>query len=200
MSKDNARARRAKPSGGAAGGAARTSSRRRPQVADRWAREQSDERAALLAELIQANRAYQSAVEKMDEAFGRLLGVNRTDGRCLDVIDQRPGLTAGELATAVGLSPGAVTTVLDRLEQRGLVRRTRDSGDRRRVTVELTEEANRMAWEAYGPLGQMGAPMIEEMSDKDLKTVIRFLRGGMDINERRAQQLLETEKPAPGGI
>ena len=41
----------------------------------------------------------------MDEAFCKLAGVNRTDGRCLDVIDQRPGLTAGELAAAVGLSP-----------------------------------------------------------------------------------------------
>ena len=57
----------------------------------------AEERSArgLLRELIQVNRAYQTAVEKMDEAFFALLGVNRTDGRCLDVIDQRPGLTAG---------------------------------------------------------------------------------------------------------
>src|SRR5215207_6026924 len=124
--------------------------RGRPQVSTTWAAGQSEERAELLRELLAANRAYQSAVEKMDEAFCRLLGVNRTDGRCLDVIDQRPGLTAGELAKAVGLSPGAATTALDRLEQRGFVRRTRDSQDRRRVTVEPTEEASRRAWEAYG--------------------------------------------------
>src|SRR5215207_427393 len=122
----------------------------RPQILTDWARGLTEERAALLQELIRVNRAYQSAVEKMDEAFCRLLGVNRTDGRCLDVIDQRPGLTAGELAKAVGLSPGAATTALDRLEQRGFVRRTRDSQDRRRVTVEPTEEASRRAWEAYG--------------------------------------------------
>jgi DNA-binding MarR family transcriptional regulator len=162
----------------------------RPRISTEWAEGHSEERRKLLMELIAANRAYQSAVEKMDEAVCRLLGVNRTDGRCLDVIDQRPGLTAGELATAVGLSPGAVTTALDRLEQRGFVRRTRDPEDRRRVMVELTEEATRAAWEAYGPLGQMGAPMIEEMSDSDLATLIRFLRGGTEINERRAQELL----------
>src|SRR5215213_7567897 len=98
----------------------------RPQITTELAQGQSEERGALIGELIQANRAYQSAVEKMDEAFCRLLGVNRTDGRCLDVIDQRPGLTAGELAAAVGLSRGAVTTVLDRLENRGLVTRNRD--------------------------------------------------------------------------
>jgi DNA-binding MarR family transcriptional regulator len=162
----------------------------RPQLSAEWARGHSEERTKLLTELIRANRAYQSAVEKMDEAFCRLLGVNRTDGRCLDVIDQRPGLTAGELATAVGLSPGAVTTVLDRLEARGFVRRTRDPDDRRRVMVELTEDANRRAWEAYGPLGEMGAPFIDELSDKELEALIRYLRGGTEINERRAQQLL----------
>jgi DNA-binding MarR family transcriptional regulator len=166
------------------------SKEQRPQISTEWAEGHSEERTKLLVELIAANRAYQSAVEKMDEAFCRLLGVNRTDGRCLDVIDQRPGLTAGELAAAVGLSPGAATTALDRLEQRGYVRRTRDSQDRRRVMVELTEEANRAAWEAYGPLGEMGRPFIEEMSDSDLETLIRFLRGGTEINERRAQELL----------
>ena len=163
----------------------------RPQIATELAKGQGEKRAALLDELIRANRAYQTAVEKMDDAFCRVLGVNRTDGRCLDVIDQRPGLTAGELAKAVGLSPGAVTTALDRLEEHGLVRRTRDPNDRRRVTLAPTEEASRRAWEAYGPLGEMGAPFITALSDKDLRTLTRFLRGGAEINERRAQELLD---------
>ena len=132
------------------------------------------------------NRAYQTAVEKMDEAFCKRIGVNRTDGRCLDVIDQRPGLTAGELAEAVGLSPGAVTTALDRLEQPRLRDPHRDPDDRRRVTLQPTPEAGRLAWEAYGPLGEMGGPMIAELSDEQLEAVIRFLRGGTEINERRA--------------
>jgi DNA-binding MarR family transcriptional regulator len=168
-------------------------SNERPRIATEWAQGLSKRRAALLGEVVEVNRAYQSAVEKMDEAFCRLLGVNRTDGRCLDVIDQRPGLTAGELAVAVGLSPGAVTTVLDRLEERGFVTRTRDPEDRRRVTVKLTPDANRLAWEAYGPLGEMGGPMIGEFSDKELEAVIRFLQIGTEINERRAQELLGGE-------
>jgi DNA-binding MarR family transcriptional regulator len=168
----------------------------RPQIVTEWARGLSEERVALLQQLIEVNRAYQTAVEKMDEAFCRLLGVNRTDGRCLDVIDQRPGITAGELATAVGLSPGAVTTAVDRLEGRGFVNRTRDPDDRRRVTLKLTPEANRRAWEAYGPLGEMGGPLIAELSDKELEAVIRFLRGGTEINERRADEILSDAAPA----
>jgi DNA-binding MarR family transcriptional regulator len=166
----------------------------RPQILTDGAQGLSEERTALLQELIRVNRAYQSAVEKMDEAFCKLLGVNRTDGRCLDVIDQRPGLTAGELAVAVGLSRGALTTALDRLEGRGFVIRTRDPADRRRVTLKLTPDANRKAWEAYGPLGEMGGPMLGELSDDELEAVIRFLRGGTEINELRADQILSEER------
>jgi DNA-binding MarR family transcriptional regulator len=162
----------------------------RPQITTDWTRGLSEKRRALLEELVRENRAYQTAVETMDAAFFESLGVNRTDGRCLDVIDQRPGLTAGELAATVGLSAGALTTALDRLEARGFVTRTRDPDDRRRVTLKLTPEANRLAWEAYGPLGELGRPVIENLSDRDLAAVIRFLRGGTEINERRASELL----------
>jgi DNA-binding MarR family transcriptional regulator len=162
----------------------------RPQIVTEWSEGLSEERVALLKELIQVNRAYQTAVEKMDDAFFKLVGVNRTDGRCLDVIDQRPGITAGELAVAAGLSPGAVTTVLDRLEARGFVKRERDPDDRRRVTLKLTPEANRLAWEAYGPLADMGGPFIRGATDEELEAVIRFLRAGTEINERRANELL----------
>jgi DNA-binding MarR family transcriptional regulator len=162
----------------------------RPQIITEWAQGLSDERVALLQELIAENRAYQTAVEKMDEAFCKLAGVNRTDGRCLDVIDQNPGLTAGELAAAVGLSPGAVTTALDRLEARGFVTRTRDPSDRRRVTLQITPKFGRLAWAAYGPLGEMGGPFIGELSDDELGAIVRFLRGGTEINQQRADQLL----------
>jgi DNA-binding MarR family transcriptional regulator len=150
----------------------------------------SNKRQTLLEELLEVNRAYQTAVEKMDAAFFESIGVNRTDGRCLDVIDQRPGIAAGELAGAVGLSPGAVTTALDRLEARGFVVRERDDSDRRRITLRLTPEANRLAWEAYGPLGELGRPIVDKLSDRELAAVIRFLRGGTEINERRANELL----------
>ena len=68
--------------------------------------------------------------------------------------------------------------------------RTRDPSDRRRVTLRPTEEAGRLAWEAYGPLGEMGGPFIAELSDEELRAIIRFLRGGTGINQQRADQLL----------
>ena len=58
--------------------------------------------------------------------------------RCLNVIENAGGLTAGELARQVGVTTGAVTGALDRLERAGYARRVPDPGDRRRVRVEVT--------------------------------------------------------------
>ena len=112
----------------------------------------SKDRQAALLRMVRLVRLQQIASDKMDDAFCRMTGINLTDGRCLDLLDVHEGLTAGELAEAASLSPGAVTTVLDRLERMGLVTRTRDEADRRRVLVELTPKARELAYSAYGPV------------------------------------------------
>lgn len=68
------------------------------------------------------------------------MGVSVTDHKCLDIAMRAEGpLTAGQIARLSGLSTGAVTGVIDRLERRGFVRRVRDPHDRRKVLVELSE-------------------------------------------------------------
>ena len=66
-----------------------------------------------------------------DQVVADYLGLNRTDARCLDIIDRLERVSAGRLAGEAGLSTGAVTTVLDRLERAGYARRTHDPGARR---------------------------------------------------------------------
>nr|WP_042187518.1 MarR family transcriptional regulator [Kibdelosporangium sp. MJ126-NF4]CEL18153.1 Transcriptional regulator, MarR family [Kibdelosporangium sp. MJ126-NF4]CTQ90617.1 Transcriptional regulator, MarR family [Kibdelosporangium sp. MJ126-NF4] len=68
------------------------------------------------------------------------MGVLATDYKCLDIamrVDE--SLTAGQIATMSGLSTGAVTGVIDRLEKHGFVRRVRDPHDRRKVLVEISK-------------------------------------------------------------
>src|SRR6185295_2016536 len=97
-------------------------------------------------------RGWQADQELFDSLVIELAGINRTDWRCLDILGTRGPMTAGQLAEAVRLTTGAVTGVLDRLETAGLVRRVRDTEDRRRVMVELTDEVARQAAPVYGPL------------------------------------------------
>src|SRR5919109_1824865 len=109
----------------------------------------SSRKRRLFEELLVEVRASQNATDRFDQAVADALGLNRTDMRCLDILDREGRMTAGRLAEATGLTTGAVTTVLDRLEQAGYARRVRDTDDRRRVYVEVTEETRRRAGSFY---------------------------------------------------
>src|SRR5271167_1986065 len=94
-------------------------------------------REELVQELTNEVRAGQRATDSVDDLACQLLGVNRTDGKCLDILDHYGRMSAGELAQHSGLSTGAVTAVIDRLERAGYAQRVGDPADRRRVLVEL---------------------------------------------------------------
>src|SRR4051812_14376344 len=112
----------------------------------------NDSRKSRLDELTAEVRGWQSDQELFDSAVAELAGLNRTDWRCLDILTTRGSMTAGQLAEAARLTTGAVTGVLDHLEAVGLVRRVRDTTDRRRIIIETTEEMERQAEAVYGPL------------------------------------------------
>lgn len=137
-------------------------------------------------------RAGQRATDAVDEAVTELLGVNRTDSRCLDILEQHGRMTAGHLATLSGLSTGAVTAVVDRLERAGYAQRVPDPSDRRRVLVELTERAQTLIWELMGrPLREAARPVMEAYSDAELELLLEFHRQGREFQERHAQWLRE---------
>lgn len=74
-----------------------------------------------------------SAPFRYDELVAARLGINRTDLRCLDLLHETGTMSAGPLAVGSGLTTGATTRMLDRLERIGYIRRLPDREDRRRV-------------------------------------------------------------------
>ncbi len=146
-------------------------------------------KAEFIAELVEATRANQTATDKMDEAGGRALGVNRTDGRCLDVIERAGQISAGDLAIEAGLTTGSITAVVDRLEKKGYLRRVPDPDDRRRVLLEVTELMRRRSGELWGPLGERGLPHLERLSAAELELLIRHMRLSIELNEERAAEI-----------
>jgi DNA-binding MarR family transcriptional regulator len=121
-------------------------------------------------------RGWQADQELFDSAVIEQAGVNRTDWRCLDILGTRGPMTAGQLAEAVRLTTGAVTGVLDRLEAAGLVRRIRDTQDRRRVIVEVTDEVDRLGAPVYGPLIADAAQANAVFDADQLELITRFIR------------------------
>jgi DNA-binding MarR family transcriptional regulator len=129
-------------------------------------------------------RSYQFAVDVFDDAVAGKLGINRTDFRCLDILDQQQPMTAGSLARATRLSTGAITFALDRLEASGFVRRRRDEGDRRRVLVELVPSAQEKVTALHIPMVMDARKSLAGFTDHEIEVVCRFLDAGKVVFER----------------
>lgn len=148
-------------------------------------------RPELIAQTTAEVRAQQIAYDRFHDAVASYLGINRTDLRCLDILDLAGRQTAGELAAAMGLSTGAVTAMLDRLEKTGYVRRLRDPGDRRRVLVEPAELARERGWEVYQPFEEQTVPMFSRFTNDQLAVVRDFLRIGNDFYDVQTARIEE---------
>jgi DNA-binding MarR family transcriptional regulator len=146
-------------------------------------------RDVLFQRLSLAIRRSQNVSEAFDEQVAATLGINRTDLRCLDVLDQRGPLTAGHLAEAMHLSTGAITTLVDRLERAGYARRIRDTEDRRRVLVEMAPELRERNEQFYGPLFYGTVKLLEGRSDRELERMIDFLEKGTAMVEDELAKL-----------
>jgi DNA-binding MarR family transcriptional regulator len=139
--------------------------------------------------LIQLARAHEAANDAFDEVACQKLGINRTDLRCLNIVDNQGPLTAGRLAEFSGLTTAAVTAVLDRLERAGYARRVRDQNDRRQVIVEVTPLLAERAEQIWGPLGKEAHEDMARMSVEQLKLMINFFELGCHLNQRHVDRV-----------
>ena len=143
------------------------------------------------------------ALRKIDfqgEVFGQTvairLGLSESDIKALEVLVDSDPVTAGRLAELLNLSTGAVTRVLDRLEQAGYIRRTSDAADRRRVVVEVVPERMTAIREALEPLGDAHATVVAAYTDDELELINGFLAKMADAGQARA----EAGREATSGI
>ena len=157
----------------------------------------SDEVRQVTGDLRDALRAFQRALDAFDEAVANRLHINRTDLRCLDMLNDRGRLSAGDLARGCNLTSGAMSLVLDRLERGAFVRREHDSVDRRRVFVELEPEADQRAWALHEPMVRDARATFQAFRPGELRTVVKFLRAAHDLYDRHSEQLRITSPSSP---
>ena len=134
-----------------------------------------------------------------NHAVAEFAGLNRTDQECIDLLDWTGPITAGEIGAHLGLTSGAVTGLVDRLEAGGWVRRERDPHDRRRVIVHLSTERGDELWRVYQPLAEAIERYRDRLDARDLRTVVEFLEFAnetMADATRHARQL--TAQPPAG--
>ncbi|MFD6951524.1 MarR family transcriptional regulator [Nocardiopsis sp. TSRI0078] len=102
-------------------------------------------------------------------------GMNPTDFQCFTLLRVSGSLTPGEIADNLCLSTGSVTGVVDRLEAHGLVERARHPQDRRKVTVRLTEDAERMGGAGALGVGEAMTAAHSGYSVEELATIADWL-------------------------
>jgi len=144
-------------------------------------------------------RAFGAATAQFGQAIAERLGVGATDQKCLELVQRQDGpVTPGLLAERTGLTSGAITAVLDRLEKAGFVRRDKDPEDRRQVVVRLTPERAPELSALFEPLRRGWRELCGRHSEKELALIAGFLQQATALLQKEASDLKGVEAEAPG--
>jgi len=123
------------------------------------------------------------------------VGLNATDTRCLDILARAlpASITAGALTEATGLTTGAITGILDRLERAGLVKRTKDADDRRKVLVELVPDEMAKLAGLYSGLRSGMEALAARYSLTELQMIEGFLSANLSILNQEIARLTNSD-------
>jgi DNA-binding MarR family transcriptional regulator len=135
-------------------------------------------RAALMQELEEAMRRSSAQGVLFGQTVANAIGISGSDLDCLDFVNLEGRVTAGRLAEVTGLTSGAITGVVDRLEKAGLVRRERDEVDRRKVFIVVVSENAAKIGRFYVPMQQAMHKLWNTYSDAELQLLLRFAKEG----------------------
>ena len=112
---------------------------------------------------------------RLDQVGATRFGLNRTDARAVELLGRLGPMTAKQLAAHLGMTTGGVTTVIDRLEKAGYLRRRDDPDDRRRVVLQTTDLHARREREIFGELIGKTLRVVSGYGEKELELIGGFL-------------------------
>jgi DNA-binding MarR family transcriptional regulator len=155
-------------------------------------------RLELTAELHRAMRDASARGVIYSQAVAERLGIGSADLECLDIVALRGPMPAGAIAEAVGLTSGAITGVVDRLERAGLARRERSRDDRRIVMVRLLPAVERRVVPLFEPMEKAATAALADYSDEDLRLLLDFFRRASAASTTALTELRRQGRRASG--
>lgn len=132
---------------------------------------------SLLREVIDQSNEFAKGV-------GTKLDVNETDFVAMEHLITNGPMTAGELAKAVGISPGSATVMIDRLEKVGHVTRESNPNDRRGILVCPNPASVAKAWEHIAPLIFASEAMLQQFTPAQRKAVQQYLEAMLEVYKK----------------
>jgi DNA-binding MarR family transcriptional regulator len=134
-------------------------------------------------------RRLSTAVVLFHEALGARMGLSAVDQRALALITREAPVTASRLARLTGLTPGAITGLVDRLERAGHVRRSPDPGDRRRVLIAPAPRPPSATGDAFEALGRDMAAVMKRYDERELAVIADYVRNTVEVLEHQTRRL-----------
>jgi DNA-binding MarR family transcriptional regulator len=153
-------------------------------------------RRGLLNRLWDLGRIVSTQTVFLHQAIAQTVGLNATDTKCIDLILRGPGgsVTAGWLSEMTGLTTGAITHILDRLDKRKFVERVRDTQDRRKVFVRVRPESLEPLIPKYDAIGRAFLSFMERYSDKELQLICEYMEEASKISARELAHLIKAHR------
>jgi DNA-binding MarR family transcriptional regulator len=156
-----------------------------------------EKRADLLGELARELRQFNGLGASFFRTAAGRIGMTVTDMQVIDLLDGTGPTTAGQLADLTGLTTGAITGMLKRLEEAGFVRRARDPEDARRVIVRLVRGKDEMREinSIFDSIGKAWDDMVSHYDDEQIAFLMEFLKRSNALSRKEIVRLRE----APSG-
>lgn len=150
-----------------------------------------NKREETIQAIIEKRREMSTETIMFHQNVADVLGLHITDHKCLDLIRQYGAMPAGRLAQLTGLTTGAVTGIIDRLEKAGFVRRANDPKDRRRTIIEPVRNKK---WERkieaiFIPFHERMHKLLSSYSDSELAFLLDVLTKSIELTREESKKL-----------
>ncbi len=148
-------------------------------------------REEIIQAIIEKRKEMSTETIMFHQSVADILGLHITDHKCLDLIRQYGAMPAGRIAELTGLTTGAVTGIIDRLEKAGYVRRANDPKDRRRTIVEPVRNKK---WERkieaiFIPFHERMHKLLSSYSDGELAFLLDVLTKSIEQTREESKKL-----------
>jgi DNA-binding MarR family transcriptional regulator len=159
----------------------------------------SKTRQQLIAELNEAVQDLGNLTVLFTHAIASHIGLSATEFECCDILGRVGAVPAGRLAELTGLTTGAITGIIDRLERAGYARREPDPTDRRRVIIHPVKDSQATATiiALYQPLAKSFGQLTAAYTDQQLATVLDFITHSIAMTKTIATQMRAEDAKLP---
>lgn len=154
----------------------------------------------LVKQVIMGGREYGINMVLFRHLVGESLGVNVTDMECLGVLFFKGVATPSELSRHTGLSSGATTAMLDRLEKANLIKRRPNPDDRRGTLIVIVKETAEKVGPLFASIRSEQDKLIASYSEKELELLSDYFKKSVAMWDEERKKLQEQIKKKEGDL